>query len=579
MSEVRKPTPARTGPDLTAALEGRAARAERRAQVLARVIRAGVQVGSEIALDQVLVRIVEAGCDLTGARYGALGVLDASGTELAEFVTVGISPDERGRLGDLPRGRGILGALIRDAVSLRLDTIGEDPRSVGFPPGHPPMRSFLGVPILVREAPFGNLYLTEKADGPFTEQDEEAVTLLADQAAVVVEHARMVEASRRWSQQLEALADVSSAFTHEIDVDSLLKVIAGQLLGVVDAKLVLIELLEPGDQLRAAAVAGGRAERVVVGTIAPVGSKAGRVLSRRRSERVDAALDDPEIDPHGAAAKLSMRSGMWVPLVARGQVLGIITIADKRGADTRFRDEDLRVAEALAQRAAEAIDQSRRVSRHTVQAMIEAQEAERTRLSRELHDQTGQALTAILLGLSAFNTTDEPARLQVAAVKDLVKGALEEVRRIAVELRPPSLDDFGLVAALERLVQTTTTHELRVELVAVVTDGARLAPAIETATYRIVQEAITNAVKHANARTISVSVIEHDGHLVSLIEDDGDGFDAAEVSESRLGLKGMRERADILSGTITIHSSRTGGTAIRARIPMDRPEQERPPAR
>ena len=275
MSEADRPSPAwvGNGSELTAELVLRAERAERRAEVLARVISAGVRVGSDLGLDQVLVRIVEAGCELTGARYGALGVLDPTGTELAEFVTVGIAVEERRRLGDLPRGRGILGALIRDAVSLRLDAIGEDPRSVGFPPGHPPMQSFLGVPILVREVPFGNLYLTEKADGPFTEQDEEAVTMLAAQAAVVVEHARMVKAARRWSQQLEALADVSSAFNHEVDVESLLRVIAGQLLDVlVDARLVLIELLEPGDPAaRAAAVAGERTERVVAGAIAPVG--------------------------------------------------------------------------------------------------------------------------------------------------------------------------------------------------------------------------------------------------------------------------------------------------------------------
>ena len=130
--------------------EERAARAERHAEVLGRVLDAGLQVGSEIALDLVLERIVEAACELTGARYGALGVLDPTGSELVEFVTVGISDEERLRLGELPRGRGILGALIRDASPLRLDELGEDPRSVGFPPGHPAMRSLLGVPIRVR---------------------------------------------------------------------------------------------------------------------------------------------------------------------------------------------------------------------------------------------------------------------------------------------------------------------------------------------------------------------------------------------------------------------------------------------
>ena len=254
--------------------EERAVRAERHAEVLGRVLDAGLQVGSEIALDLVLERIVEAACELTGARYGALGVLDPTGSELVEFVTVGISDEERLRLGELPRGRGILGALIRDASPLRLDELGEDPRSVGFPPGHPAMRSFLGVPIRVRAQPFGNLYLTEKQGGPFTEEDEEAVVLLAGQAAVVIEHARMVEASRRWSQRLEGLVEVSAAFNRELDLDALLGVIAERLQALVDARLVLIELLEGDDRLRAVAVAGERTERLELGSLAPAGSKA-----------------------------------------------------------------------------------------------------------------------------------------------------------------------------------------------------------------------------------------------------------------------------------------------------------------
>jgi signal transduction histidine kinase len=158
--------------------------------------------------------------------------------------------------------------------------------------------------------------------------------------------------------------------------------------------------------------------------------------------------------------------------------------------------------------------------------------------------------------------TDEHTRIQVEGVTDLVKGALNKVRRIAVELRA------------ERPAQTTTTSDLRVEFVAVLTDDIRLPPAVETATYRLVQEAIINAVKHADARTISVSLLEHDGHLASLIEDDGDGFHTSQVSNGRLGLKGMHERANILNGTITVQSTPNHGTAIRARIPVNPPDQE-----
>ncbi|HUZ84088.1 MAG TPA: GAF domain-containing protein, partial [Gaiellales bacterium] len=491
---------------LEAELERRLALAERRASVLERVIGAGLEVGSEIALDLVLERIVQAACELTGARYGALGVLDPTRSELTEFVTVGIAPAERRRLGDLPRGRGILGALIRDGRPLRLAELGEDPRSVGFPPGHPSMRSFLGVPIRVRRAPFGNLYLTEKPGGPFTPEDEDAVVLLAGQAAVAIEHARMVEASRRWAERLEVVADVSAAFAREIDLDAMLGQIADRLRSLVEARLVVVELLTPGDRLSVAAVAG-RGTEALLGSVAPLGSKSRRVLDRRRGERVDSTVDDPEVDPRNAVVRLGVSAGMWIPLIARNQALGIVTVADRQGVDPRFSDEDLRVAETLAQRAAEAIDQSRRVGRHTVQSVLEAQELERGRLSRELHDQTGQALGSILLGLAALNATiPEDARRQVETVEALVRDALDQVRRIAVELRPASLDDFGLVPALSRLGETFSGSDLKIDLVATFSDATRLPPSVETATYRIVQEAVANAVKHGGAGAITISL-------------------------------------------------------------------------
>src|SRR4029079_2583463 len=177
-----------------------------RTERLQALVQAGLAVASGLELDEVLRRVVEAARTLTGARYSALGVLDDSGDELAEFITSGIDEEGRRLIGDLPRGRGILGALIRDAQPLRLADLTEDPRSVGFPPGHPPMRSFLGVPVLLRGVAYGNLYLTEKADGgDYTDDDQELVVHLASQAAIAIENARLFEASTRWSHQLESL--------------------------------------------------------------------------------------------------------------------------------------------------------------------------------------------------------------------------------------------------------------------------------------------------------------------------------------------------------------------------------------
>src|SRR6185503_20110350 len=181
------------------------------------LIDASIALNSELSLDSLLQKIVETAVSLTGARYAALGVIDETGAALERFVTTGIDEETRTTIGDLPRGRGILGVLIREARPLRLTHLGEDPRSVGFPPGHPPMESFLGVPVLLRGVAYGNLYLTEKEGGDFTDDDEELVTLLAAQAAVAIENARLYESATRWSRQLEILHETVRSVVDEAD--------------------------------------------------------------------------------------------------------------------------------------------------------------------------------------------------------------------------------------------------------------------------------------------------------------------------------------------------------------------------
>src|SRR5436189_2566924 len=185
---------------------------------------------SELSLDALLQRLVEVAAQLTDARYGALGVIDRSGSQLERFLTTGIDAETHAAIGDLPRGRGILGVLIRDARPLRLHDIADDSRSVGFPPNHPPMHSFLGVPILLRGVAYGNLYLTEKeGDGDFTDEDEEIVTLLAAQAAVAVENARLYESATEWSRQLESLNEIGGAMVSELELPRLLDLVARRL--------------------------------------------------------------------------------------------------------------------------------------------------------------------------------------------------------------------------------------------------------------------------------------------------------------------------------------------------------------
>jgi len=291
------------------------------------------------------------------------------------------------------------------------------------------------------------------------------------------------------------------------------------------------------------------------------------VFERGRSERVDELLDDPEVDQE-SARRFRARTGIFVPLVARGRPIGVIVAHDKLGKDMRFGDDDLRTAEQFAARAAIAVDLSERVAGDALRRVVRGQELERTRLARELHDETGQALTSILLGLKAVEEAKDDAALRSAAaeLRELVVATLQDVRRLAVELRPKALDDFGLVAALERLVETFADRSgIKVHLEAQLGD-ARLAGETETTLYRIVQESLTNIVKHADANTVSIILVRRRNLVSVLIEDDGRGFTPDE-RDGGLGLVGMRERVALIGGRLTIESSEGAGTTLAVEVP------------
>jgi signal transduction histidine kinase len=536
------------------------------------LVEAGIALSSELELASVLQRLVETAAGITGARYAALGVIDPAGRGLEQFVAAGLTPDEQAAIGELPRGRGILGVLIREAKPLRLHDLTEDPRSVGFPPGHPEMRTFLGVPIVLRGVAYGNLYLAEKAGGAdFTEDDEDLVTLLAAQAAVAIENARLYESATRWGKQLETLNEIGDALVSETDLPRLLDLISRRLRELVGAKLVAIVLPAADGTVRFEAADGEGIEYLIDKTMELNWSKAGHVLQRKRTERVDSMMDDPEVNQR-IVRPLGSRTGLFVPMVVRDEAIGVIVLHDKQGGDPRFTSEDVRVAEAFADRAAVAVDLSRRVARDSLRRVLAAQELERRRLALELHDQTGQALTSVLLGLRAVEEARSPEELRqsTSALRDLVVGTLQDVRRLAVELRPKALDDFGLVPALERLTagfaeQTGIVVQLEPRL----PPDRRLPSEVETALYRIVQESLTNVVKHARATSVSILLTAREGWVTAVIEDDGRGFAREGDAETEgLGLVGMRERVALLDGRLGIETSEGAGTTIKVEVPL-----------
>lgn len=508
---------------------------------------------------------MEAAAVVTGAQYAALGVIDPSGTSLERFITHGIDEETRTLIGDLPRGRGVLGAIIGDARTLRLSDLADDPRSVGFPPGHPPMKTFLGTPIVLRGVAYGNLYLTEKANGAeFDEEDEELVSLLSAQAAVAIENARLYESATAWSRQLESMEEIGEALVGELELPRLLQLVVERLRELIDARVVAIAL-PFGDGLRVEAIAGAHTAELR-NAIVPQQSKIGQVLARGKSERVDSVIDDPEVVQE-VARRFGAVTGLYVPLLTSDGSIGIVFAHDKATRDPRFTSGDLRIAEHFAQRASVAVSLSQRVARDSLRRLIEGQELERRRLARELHDETGQALTSVLLGLKAVESAKD-VTAALADLRELVVSTLQEVRRLAVELRPKALDDFGLVAALERLVQTfeeATGIDVHFESRL---PAGRLPSEVETTLYRIVQEALTNIAKHAGARKVSVVLARRGAVVTALVEDDGHGFSQLEEDRGGIGLAGMRERVALLDGRLTVESSPGRGATLIAEVPL-----------
>jgi len=540
---------------------------------LRRLIEVGRSLLSELEPEAILDQVLECARDITGARYAALGILDSSRRELESFITSGIDPETHRAIGDLPRGRGVLGVLIDDPRPLRLSDVGQHPMSYGFPTGHPPMRSFLGMPILIRGQAWGNLYLTEKAGGDFDPADEQAAMILAGWAGVAIENARLYrkaedrrETLERAARALEAAEAVAVAVGAETELVRILELIVKRGRALIDARSVLI-LLQEGTELVVAASAGEVTS--AVGARLPIeGSTSGDVFEHGRTERIADVRARLRISPERFGVSAA-RAAILAPLIYRGRAVGVLAAFDHMGSSAGFSEDDERTLHAFAASAATAVASAQSVARERLRESLRAAEAERRRWARELHDETLQGLGGLRVVLSTMlrQNRDRQISSVLEAAVEQIEREIENLRSIIAELRPGALDELGLEPALEALLDRVRVVEgVDIDSELDLPELGALESELQTTVYRLVQEALTNVAKHARADRVIVRVQADDEQVEVEVIDDGRGFDPAEVSGG-FGLLGMRERVELAGGRLSVTPAQPG-TAVRASLPV-----------
>jgi signal transduction histidine kinase len=553
---------------------------------LRRLLDVGRSLISELEPETVLQRLLEVARELTGARYAAIGVLDERRRGLERFLTVGIDEDTHRQIGDLPRGRGVLGVLITDPRPLRLADVSAHPKSYGFPLSHPPMTTFLGVPIVIEGDAWGNLYLTEKEGGEFTEDDEEAAVVLAGWASIAIANARLYRAVserrdelERAIRGLETTTEISRALGGVTDLDRVLELVVKRSRALVDARAAEIALVD-GDDFVIAAVAGEGVEGLQGRRVPIEGSLASEAMRTGRAQRLMQVPPDTF-----AAREMGARTAIVTPMLFRNRPVGFLIAIDRMTGTGAFGDDDQRLLQAFAASAATAVATAQTAGDESLRRSIEASESERARWARELHDETLQAMAGLRVLLAGARRSGDPDRIMAAMGEaiDLLEHGIADLRALITDLRPAALDELGPQAALETLAarvaqQSGLEIDLEVDLAFERGDTtSRHVTEIESTTYRIVQEGLTNVVKHAGATRVEVRVIDMEETVEILLRDDGRGFDP-DGDAAGFGLIGMRERVALVHGTIEVESAAGSGTTLRARIPSRRRDAMPQPA-
>jgi signal transduction histidine kinase len=535
------------------------------------LLEAGLALASELSLPIVLQRIVDLAAQVTDARYGALGVIGDNG-ELVEFITTGMPARQRKAIGALPRGRGILGLLIQEPKPIRISRIADHPKSVGFPPNHPPMQSFLGAPVQAMGKVIGNIYLAEKRGASkFSQDDEDSVTILATQAGAAIANATLYARTHQRERWLDALQAITSDILAGSDEDSLLTGIAERArdLAGAEAATIMTPSSSP-DQLVVAVAAGAHADQVRGQPVPASSSISGGVMkSGRPLVTPDASADRGAYQPIIRLGRVG--PAIFVPLRVRGRATGTLMVANLKGGRP-FDPETIRLVETFADQASVAMEYARAQADVRRVGLME----ERERIAKELHDGIIQSLFAVGMNLQStalMSGSAETAARVEGSVGELDR-VIRDLRNYIFGLRPGILADRQLDQALRTLGDEAQRSGLKV----VVDVDSDLAARLSGRSHEIVQltrEALSNVARHANAKQSAVKLVPSGRGAVLTVEDDGAGFDTRRDSVGN-GLRNMRERAAGLGGELRI-TSNGRGTRLRVTFPVPGDRAVQPP--
>jgi signal transduction histidine kinase len=522
------------------------------------LLKANQAVIEHIDLPTVLRRIVEAGVELVGAQYGALGVVGADGG-LEQFITVGMSPELMHQIGHLPEGHGLLGALIEDPHAIRVPELSADPRSAGFPAGHPPMSSFLGVPIRVRDEVYGNLYLSNQKSGEFSDEDEQLVTALAATAGIAIENARLFAETHRRQSWAAASAEITASLLSTDDND-VVSILATRVLTLADADVVWVLQPTNDPDLMRVDTARGIDEESMRGMLLP---SAGTVSASVLEGKQPRLIDDSAAYELVLSDNRALGPVMAVPLLSSGRPTGVLLVGRLRGA-SRFARADLEMAADFAGQASVAIElAAARVDRQRV-ALLE----DRGRIARDLHDHVIQQLFATGLELQSIAGSAAPDLAQRIAQSVVnMDASISQIRTVIFALSVPPTDPHDTVRhwiidlaneLAPRLARTpNVSFSGPVDLM--ITDD--LAEDVVAVT----REALVNVVKHASAEHTSIDLAVVDGQVRLVVVDDGRG---ASGSTRRSGVSNLEKRA-LLRGGAFDFTSGSQGTRITWIVPVE----------